>query len=52
MYSSSKSPYATKITPRVEDGQASMTGLPINSRIMETLGLKSQREFTPRKGNY
>ena len=51
MYSSSKNPYATKITPRVEEGEATMTGLPVNSKVIESLGQK-QWEPIIKKGNY
>jgi len=32
--------------------EATMTGLPVNSKIMETLGQKRYEIHTPKKGNY
>jgi len=34
LYSSSKSPYAVKITPWIPDQEASMTGLPLKSNVI------------------
>jgi len=52
LYSSSKSPYAVKITPRVPENEATMTGLPINSNVVQSLGSKRFEIHTPKKGNY
>jgi len=50
MYSSMKSPYAVKITPWVPPQEATMTGLPINSQVIATLGQNKKYEiWTPSK---